>query len=319
MSKADGERPATDREQRTHQDLLRDDPPRNRGRGSQVLYSRYTTGQAVVELLTAYKWPLTLSLVITGLVVGGLAWTDNLPTVTVPVEVWVILYYATVGALATVPAGWYLVRRFDSVSGVECLDLDPVSNDHRHLRVGTDVWDDLVVKSPWGSEVGTESLQEITVNGRSGYEIMDLRVPEDGPPTAVATWMGEADSATLRTYKAAVTVARRRLSRQAERATVMEANRHTIVREAAERVVTQMIRTSERSGLPHGDEIESTVSEVMSEYGLDDPLADDDLDHTAEGVERVSADAPDDRDPRDDQLGESRTDPRTNGHGGGEP
>ena len=316
MSKADRETPPTDREARTRQDLLRDDPPRHRGRGSQMLYSRYSASQAVVELLTAYKWPLTLFTVVSGLVVGGLAWTGNLPTVTVPVEMWAALYYSAVGSLAAIPAGWYLVRRFDTVSGVECLDLDPVSNDHRHLRVGTDVWDDLVVKSPWGSTVGTESLQEITVNGRSGYEIMDLRVPEDGPPTAVATWMGEADSATLRTYKAAVTVARKRLSRQAERATVMEANRHTLVREAAERVVTQMIRTAERSGLPHGDEIEATVSDVLSEYGLDDPLADDDLEHSAEGVERSPPGADHEGDLPDDQLGESQADPQTNGHGG---
>jgi len=297
-------------------DQIRENAGENRGRGANRVYTSYTRREAVVDVLTAYSLPLSISAFLLVCIVIGLAATGNLPTVRIPPWVWAAAFWTLVGALASAFPAYLLYRYFYSPSGVEVLDLDPVTQDHRHLRVGHERWDKMQVYSPWGSEVGTESLQEATVNGLTGYEVMDLRVHEDDTPTCVATWMGEADAATLRTYKSAVTVARRRLAKQAEKATVMEANQQTIVREAAEKVVVELIRTSERSGMPNGDEIKGVVEGVMRDFGLEDPLTDDDLDANADGVS-LSTDAPDDGDRRggrdgERQLGEAQR--RSNGH-----
>ncbi len=297
-------------------DVLREDTRRNRGRGARRIHTSYSNREMLVDLLTAYALPLSIGGFLLACILVGLAATGNLPSITVPPWVWAALFWVLVGALASAFPAFLLYRYFHDPDGVEILDLDPVTQDHRHLRVGHEKWDEMRVFSPWGSEVGTESLQEATVNGLTGFEVMDLRVHKDGTPTCVATWMGEADAATLRTYKSAVTVARRRLAKQAEKATVMEANQQTIVREAAEKVVVELIRTSERSGMPNGDEIEGVVEGVMRDYGLEDPLTDDDLDHDADGVS-LSTDDPDDGDPRDArdgerQLGEAQR--RSNGY-----
>jgi len=197
----------------------------------------------------------------------------SLPTL--PPEVWSFGFYLVSGVvLAALPAHW-LVKRWDSPKGVELMELDPVSHDHRHLRLGRELFDDMEVYSPYGEVVGTEELQPTTVNGATGYELMDFRVPEGGPPQCVATWMGEASAAEMRSYKSAVEYARKRLSKQADKAVALEANREAIVREAAERVMTAMIRDAERSGTPHADEIHVAVDDVLEDLGLTDSTLSD--------------------------------------------
>lgn len=273
------------------------------GRQGRV-YTRRTRREALAAFLTEYRWfalalgALLLMALVAALhfgVFGGLYDAS-------PPELGSLLWYGIVGMLASALPGYLLAERWRSVSAVGVLDLDPVTSEHRHLHVGADLWNDLRVLSPWGSEVGSEELQKSTINGVSGYELMDLRI-EDGQPVAVATWMGESDAATLRTYKYAVSYARQRLAKQAERAIAMEASREAIVREVAERVVTHMIRTAERSGLPAGEQIEGVVGEVMRDMGVSDPLTDDDL----------ASNLPDDLASEVEEIG-SDPEPETNGH-----
>jgi hypothetical protein len=165
------------------------------------------------------------------------------------------------------------------------LDLDPVSGDHRHVRIGRSLWDETTIRTPWGEETTVEDLNRCQINGRQGFECMDLRVTDDGP-VCVATWLGEADSAMLRTYRAAVTTARERLSRKARRNAEIEANAAEIAREAAEESVMWLIRTSDDTGVPSPTEIEDVVDRVVSEQGIDDPLRPDDLDPERSGSRR---------------------------------
>jgi hypothetical protein len=245
----------------------RDDLDRAADRAESLLYEyRYVVGGALLLLLAQSSGQ--------GVTIGD---TVEQWVASIPPEVWVFGRYAAIGMVGGAPLGYYVYKHFYTVDGVEILELDPVGNRHRHLRLGNQLWDDLVVRSPWGTTVGTEELQQVSVNGRTGYELMDLQNPDDGPPTCVATWMGEASAAELRTYKYAVVEARKRLSRKANQAIAQEAARESIVREAAERVVVGMIRTSERSGVPHGDEVEDAVDDVLGDMGLDSPLSDSDL------------------------------------------
>jgi len=244
--------------------------------------SRDRLGRLVVDLLDAYRWPLVLLVVA---VVLGVLWFDpEVPDV--PPEAQSAMIYAVVGSIFALPAAHYLVKWFDEPSGVAVLDLDPVADDHRHLRVGSEIWDDLEVRSPWGGEASTAELKQNTINGRRGYELMDFRIRDDGTPVAVSTWLGEADSTTLRTYRYAVKYCRERLAERADRAVALEANRHQVVREAAERVVLDMIETAESSGVPSGDKISGVVEQTLDDVGFNDPLDDDRLDDVETQVDR---------------------------------
>jgi len=270
--------------------------PENRRKGSTVVYQRDSRGRLLVDLLTAYKWPLVLTLILVVVTVAVGFWQFSL---TIPDWFWGLFWYGALGSLAAVAPAYLLVRWLHSISGVELWDHDPVTDEHRHLRVGSDLWADLVVRTPWGETVRKSKLKKCKINGVSGYECMDFRVREDGTPVAVSTWLGESDSSMLRTYRNALVYSRRRLNRKAERAMMMDANREAIIREAAEKVVYRMIIASEKSGMPGGDEIQPAVREVLDEMGLGDPLAEDDLDRDDDPLPDQSEAG--DRD-RDDDL-----------------
>lgn len=265
-------------------DLAAREQPQESSTPTQV-YRQDGRGRLLVDLATAYRWPLVLGSAALALAV--LWFSPELPEV--PPEATTAVIYAGVGSLGAVPAAWWFVQRFRSPSGVEVLDLDPVGHSHRHLRVGSDVWGDLEVRSPWGSECTTADLQDITLNGRTGYEVADFRVLPDGTPRCVATWMGEADGSALRTYKYAVVHARERLSKRAQANMAKEAAREQIVTEAAERVVASMIRESERSGVPNGEQIQDAVGDVLSDMGMSDPLRGD-LPDSMDGVQEWTPD-----------------------------
>jgi len=256
-----------------HDEIARADKS-NRRRGTRRVYRRDSRARLLVDLLSTYRWPISLVLFVAavGLAVGFFRFDLSIPD-----EFWGLLWYGALGGFVGAVPAYLLVRWLHSPDGVEVWDHDPITDSHRHLRVGPDLWDDIVVRSPWGSVEHTGKLKQVTINGVSGYEMMDFRVSEDGTPVAVTTWLGEADSSMLRTYRSALRYSRKRLSRKAEQAIMQDANREAIIRETAERVIYRMIRNSERSGMPGGDEIQPAVSEVMEDMGLGDPLAADDL------------------------------------------
>lgn len=297
-------------------DQLAEDPPRNTGRGSPLMYSRTTRRDAAVELLSAYKWHVGIVAAIAAITLA-LGWWSIPSLDDVPPEVWSAVYYLGIGTIPGTPVAYYLWKRWYSVEGVEVWDLDPVSNQHRHLRLGEALWDDLTVLSPWGSEVGIHELQRCEINGRQGYEVMDLRVKKDGQPVCVATWMGEANSAMLRTYRLTLVYARRRLARRANAAMMEQANREPIAREVAERVVAWHIRQGQETGVPGAGEIETVVEDVMADMGLQDPLAPDDLDLDADEWTPRDADANGQGSPEGvDELSEAI---KAATNGGGEP
>jgi hypothetical protein len=153
-----------------------------------------------------------------------------------------------------------------------------------------------------------DELERCSINGRSGFEVMDFRI-EDGTPVCVATWLGESSGAAFRTYKNAFRFAHNRLSKRANRATMLRSNQGQIAREAAERVVFRMIQTSEQSGIPHGEEIDGVVNDVLSDYGLEtvsEQLSEDrDVEHGDRDVEHGDRDVEHGDQPDPDQsLGE---------------
>ena len=248
---------------------------------SGLVYHRSPHSSQATDLLIAYRWPLFISALL-GFIALLLTWAflDVGPATVIgaiPSEMWSFVWYMAIGAFPAGVAAFWLVLRFESIDGVEVLDLDPITGHHRHVRVGNSLWADLDVRSPWGTSVGQDDLQPCTVNGHHGYEVMDFRITSDGTPTCVATWLGESSGAAFRTYKNAYRYAHKRLSRRANRATMLRANQGEIAREAAERVVYLLVKSSEQSGMPHGEEIDAVVQDVLDDHGLGDPL-DDDLD-----------------------------------------
>lgn len=223
--------------------------------------------------------PLLATLAV-GMLVAGISlawytgWLRALMTWDAPVWIQNAIWYGSLGALIGALPAYLIVRHFHKPTGLHALDLDPVGRRHRHLRLGEEVLEELTVRTAWGENVSMDALKEISVNGEQGIEMMDFRVTEENGPVCVATWMGEADSSRLRAYSRAVIYARRRLTRRAERALTLDANREALVREAAERVVYRMIRTSEAGSMPGGEEIEGVVEDVLSDFGIErDALA----------------------------------------------
>jgi hypothetical protein len=267
-------------------DKLRENRPQNAG-NAELIYTDESWKQIGRDVALAYKWPLVA---VCGLLTLSL-WQGWVGLDMVPVEAWSMVYYAVLGSFAAGPLGYWLVLRWEDPIGQEIDDRDPVGHRHRHLRLGPELVEKLEVMSPWGEEVSINSLQDVTINGRSGYECMDFRVTPDGTPTCVATWMGEESSTQFRTYKNAYSYAHKRLARRADKKSMLRANQGEIVREACERAITELIRTSERSGMPHGEEIDAVVRDVMDDAGLGDPLDNDRDRRDRGGVERDDDDA----------------------------
>ena len=275
------------------------DSPKNRGRKPKRIYSRYSRTQALVDLATAFRWHLLLVAIILSALY---AYYRPTPA-DVPVEVWSLLFYVAIGALPGAVLAYLLVNWLTEVRGVEILDLDPVTDSHRHLRVGNKLWDDMEVQTPWGETAGESDLRRCSINGRQGFEVMDMRI-EDGRPTCVATWMGEASGTEMRTFKSAYRHAHSRLARRADKATMLRANQGEIAREAAEEVVYRLITTSEESGMPNGSEIEGVVSDVLSDAGLNSPLDEDRRDARIETDTEPSTKTETESKPLSDLMGE---------------
>lgn len=255
----------------------------NKGRGTRAMYHRYSRWYYAKEILVSYRWPIVVLILAAS---AALAYF-GVPEITVPDWTKGAVLYAGISALLSAPVAWILLRRWETPKGVEVLDLDPSTGSHRHLRVGLDLWEELEVRSPWGGKASIEDLSRVDINGRQGYELMDLRVRDDGTPVATATWMGEASSAALRTYRYTLVYARRRLSKQAEKAQILEANREHIIREIAEKQVYQLIQTAEESGLPDGASIDQTVDDVLKDLGVEDRLLDEDIDEDRSDLDEL--------------------------------
>jgi hypothetical protein len=251
-----------------------------------VVYEQRGRLDRLGDAARSYRWPIVV-LVVAAAALIVLGDVD----VAVPPWLWGVGWYLALGGLiAAAPAKW-LADRITEDPGVDLLDLDPVSGRHRHLRVGPRVWEQTTILSPWGDEVDVEDLNRVEINGRQGYEVMDYRTPDDElglrsadderpTPTCVATWMGdeEVDSARLRAYRSTVEYARDRLAEDAQRAVTLRANLGNIAREAAEKMVVEHIAAAESSSAPSGDAIQTTVEDVLDEWGFDDPLDDGDRD-----------------------------------------
>lgn len=276
---------------------------KNRGKGSRTLYIYNGKAEMIKSGISSYVWPLVLLTIVLLVLV---AWKGLPSHEALPWWVWSTSWYWLLGAFLGLPLAGILLFFWREPSGVEVWDVGPASDEHRHMRIGNRLWERMEVISPWDAPASKGQLQECRINGRRGYEVMDLRIRDNGTPVCVCTWMGEASEAALRTYRMSLIYARRILSRKAEKAEMLEANREHIIREVAERQVYQMIETSERSGLPDGDAIDRTVSDVLEDLGIDDRM---DPDHSldVEELDDINAWEP------------GETAEKTNGHGGDDP
>ena len=242
---------------------------KNRGKGTRNLYVYNGKKEMLRSGLAAWRWPI----VIFCIALIGLIWWKGLPSSDdVPWWVWSTSWYWIIGSFIGIPGSFVLLYFWRDPTGVEVLDLGTPTDEHRHMRIGNELWERMDVVSPWGEEASKAALNECRINGRPGHELMDLRVRDDGTLVCVATWMGEASESALRTYRMSLIYTRRILSKKAEEAEMLKANREHIIREVAERQVAQMIETAEKSGLPDGDAIEDTVSDVLSDLGINDRL-----------------------------------------------
>jgi len=233
--------------------------------GSERVYSDRTTKDEIVRVVREYRLPIT-ALVAVVLVGSGLGlW--SLPDV--PPEIRSAAIYGLLGSVVTLPAGYYIVARLRDERGIEVLDLDPVGDDHRHLRVGPDLWETLTVRTPYGDKTGTEDLRTMTCNGRTGYVVLDMRVSEEDGLSCVSSTVGSLSTVEMRTYRESLRYVRERLSRRANRAVALRSNLGPIAQEASERVVYELVRQSEESGMPEGEMIEETVEDVLSAVDID--------------------------------------------------
>lgn len=254
--------------------------PSNSGKGSSKLYTNYSSKRAAVELLTAYKWPLVISLII----LAGLVALYGAPSIpSPPAEFWMIAGYFVGGAgLALLPS-YLIVQRLREPSGIELAELDPVTGEHRHLRIGRGLWEDAVILWPDGGKASKSDLAQCRINGRSGYEVMDLRISEDGRPVMAATEIGGMSTSQLRTYENVLKYIRKRLISRARKADLFLSNREHIIEEAVEQQMHQMIMTSERSGLPDGESVDKVVETLLNDLEEEHDLGSEDI----EAVEQM--------------------------------
>jgi hypothetical protein len=224
----------------------------------------------VRDLAIAYKTPISL-LVAAGAIIAGLvlAGEFNIPS-WVPTLAW----YSVVGSIAGIPIAWGLVWYLTDDPGIELLDLHPVASDHQHLRIGRESFADLYIEDPLGNEVGSEQLNDITVNGRQGYEVINY----DPDRHAVTTsWMGGASADEMRAYRSQVEYIQRKLSLMADQYVDLRANLSPVVRDAASQTAQHIIQTSEGDRTPGNDYIADAVQSAMTRQGLDEVPETEDL------------------------------------------
>lgn len=237
---------------------------------SDHLYQRRGLLDAIVEIVVEYKWQITALVALSAFGLGGGVWLGIIEQIP-EIPPWLsgsAQYIMAGSALAIVPA-WYLVKRWYDPPGVPVVEIDPREGDYRILKIGPDLWEDTVVESPRETVGGSDDLHGISINGEQGVEILSLEVPEEGEvraPVARSHWMAGATSADLRAYRGTIKYVRETLSARADRATQLRANLSTLVREASERVVVEIIRTAEEHRIANGDRIQGVVSEIIEDY-----------------------------------------------------
>lgn len=251
---------------------------------TEQVYQRRGTLDAIVEVLIAYKWHLTIVGLALALGLGGSLWLgiiERLPEV--PPWVWGMATYLLLSMLIAVVPVAVLVYRWYDPPGTYIVEIDPKDGDYRLLKIGPSLWEDLVVESPRETVGGVDDLSRITLNGRPGVEVLAIDVPDEDesrPPVATGNWLAGATAADVRSYRSTVEYVRTSLAARADRATQLRANLSTMVREASEEVVCEIIRTAEREGIAEGDRIEGVVEDVVEQYDDRDPVEDyaEDLD-----------------------------------------
>jgi len=252
---------------------------------SRVYVERSNVDRAT-DLLESYRYILAAGLV--AFAVAYLAGYVEVPEV--PPEAISYGKYAAVGSIPGSIAAYALISLIEiSPRGVEVLDLDPVSGDIRHLRIGPSLWEGVEVRTPYGEEVDTSSLKRVSINGRTGVECMDMRADPDRGLVCVSTHLGEMSSVELRTYRSSLSYAQTRLSERANEAVALRANMGGLVREGVERITYEMVRESETSGVPHGDRIEEAVEDIIGSIDLDSEpdLGDSGSDLDREDIETI--------------------------------
>jgi hypothetical protein len=240
--------------------------PENQGIGKEIIYQSRPTADRAVDLLTAYKWPLVgiAALIVSAVALGVV----RLPSLSVPDPVISFVTYAILGGWLCLPLAYYLHRKLYNSVGVDVLDLGPASSDHRYVRIGDEVWSDLTITTPWGEEVGSSELTNCTINGRRGYVLQDLRI-EDGELTATATHLGNLSTPKMRAYRRSLDYVQNRLSRRANRYTMLRENFSAAVQEAVEKVAYRQYRTVEENAVPEGELIDETLSDILGDVDLD--------------------------------------------------
>jgi hypothetical protein len=242
-----------------------------------VEYQRRGVLDAIVEVLLAFKWHLTVLGILAVLGIGGSLWIgilDRLPSI--PSWVWGVATYAVLTVVVAV-----LVYRWYDPPGTPIVELDPKHGDYRVLKVGPALWSDVVVEGPRDDRVGgVDDLSRITINGVNGVEVLALDVPDEDdsrPPVATPNWLAGATSAEVRSYRSTLSYIQDRLSERADRGTRLRANYPLLVREGVERILADIIRTTEREGVPSGERIQDVLDDVVGKHDPGDPGPDEDV------------------------------------------
>lgn len=289
------------------------------GRSGHGTSSGRTATDNVVDLLIAYRWIISIGVVLTagGLFLAGLGASDLIGAVqeaiaAIPPEVWTAGHYALLGSPVGLLGGWFLYARFKERHHIEILEHWPHGDDHGHLWIGEGRMRDATVINLQGEEVTTAELKDCTVNGWPAVECVAYS-PETN--VFVASWLGGASTGELRSYRFAVEYIMDSLTQEADESIKERVAAKPVARMAGKDVVNHLVQMDEKATMPEEDRVSRTIERATDKFDISSPLdayqsnGEEMTDqfgrptHATEDGTETGADAPGD-------------DSRTNGHGG---
>ena len=237
-------------------------------------------GEQLRDVLVAYRIPI-------GILIAAIAYSRA--TGQTPIQSFVrnvagalppgwglAAQYAAIGAVpglvgALIINSWYTDRY-----GVRVLELAPLSDRRRDVRVGEDLWQRCRFVDVRGQDVDPGAVDDIDVNGEPAKEVVLI---DEESETVVATWLGRASTAELRSFQSMVIYVERVLSAEVDEAQDLRANFRLIARRVGHEFINHIIRVeegqlptdgSDADAMPRVDEL---IDDVLADLDVEaDPL-----------------------------------------------
>lgn len=194
------------------------------------------------------------------------AWFLTLPTLPnwFLVGIGVLIFAAPLASLSGVLIGRALYRD----DTVMLSEQNAVSGDQRIRHVSPERFESALVVNQNGEKRDTDYLQRVRINGTEAYEVDAYDA--DGN-RVIASSMAGRTNRQIRADRTAIPKIKTDMEREVDEAVEFKINFRDIVRERAATVANWIIKTSQGSTIPKGDEMFDEMQESLQEV---DPYGD---------------------------------------------